>query len=113
MIHTFHISLTIIVTHYFSSAIDPAPGARSKLDEKSGITIMVAEIMRGDNHSQYGKVLCVCYTYWELHPMRASIIVWLLLLCCCRAGVSSMPPSSWHLRSLVRLRSLPRARKLR
>ena len=57
MIHTFHISLTIIVTPDFSSAIDPAPGARSKSDEKSGVTIMVNEIMRGVNHSQYGKVL--------------------------------------------------------
>eukprot|EP00966_Prymnesium_polylepis_P020230 466138-Prymnesium_polylepis.1 len=27
---------------------------------------MVSEIIRGVNHSQYGKVLQ--YTYWELHP---------------------------------------------
>eukprot|EP00966_Prymnesium_polylepis_P111689 2583591-Prymnesium_polylepis.1 len=52
-------TLTIIVTRTpdVSSAIDPAPGARSKSDEKSGVAIMVTEIMRGVNHSQYGKVL--------------------------------------------------------
>ena len=71
MIHTFHISLTIIVTPDFSSAIDPAPGARSKSDEKSGVTIMVNEIMRGVNHSQYGEVL---------HLLGASPLAELIVL---------------------------------
>eukprot|EP00966_Prymnesium_polylepis_P336237 7391487-Prymnesium_polylepis.1 len=54
--HTLHISLNIIVTPDFSSAIDPAPGARSKSDGKS----------------VYGKK---CYTYWELHPVEVRLLL--------------------------------------
>jgi hypothetical protein len=40
------ISLTIIVTPDFSSDLERAPGAGSIADEKSGVTIMVNEILK-------------------------------------------------------------------
>ena len=39
MVHTIHISITPTSTSDFSSAIDRAPGARSKSDEKSEVLV--------------------------------------------------------------------------
>ena len=57
MVHTIHISITPTSTSDFSSAIDRAPGARSKSDEKSEVLVGVIEIMLTVNYSHSGEVL--------------------------------------------------------
>ena len=77
MIHTNRISITPTSTSDFSSAIDRAPGARSKSDEKLEVLVGVIEEMLVVKYSHSGEVIGLLGTspYGELGTLTCVFTV--------------------------------------